>query len=98
MDLHARCGAEPDRAAWMIHDQNTALLRATYNAPADAPPAMIRFTPLCTHRDHHGRTRTHGPQWRWQTERDETCIAVTALDGTPPYFLAAYGEDGAPGT
>jgi predicted glycogen debranching enzyme len=83
---------------WMIHGQNTALLRTTYNAPAGAPPAMIRFTPLCTHRDHHGRTRTNGPQWRWQTERQGTCVAVTAIEGTPPYFLAAYGEDGAPGT
>lgn len=81
---------------WLIHGQNTAVLRATYDAPADAPPATLRFTPLCTHRDHHGRTRASDPQWRWQVTRDGPVASVIAFDGAPPYFLAGYGDDGTP--
>ncbi len=82
---------------WMISGQNTALLRATYNAPADAPPATLRFTPLCTHRDHHRRTRAGDPQWRWQVTHDGPTVSVTAFDDASPYFLAAYDDDDTPG-
>ncbi|MGI8856727.1 MAG: amylo-alpha-1,6-glucosidase [Thermomicrobiales bacterium] len=82
---------------WLIHGENTAVLRAAYDAPPDAPPATIRFTPLCSQRDHHRRTRSNEAGWRWQTAQDGPVIAVTAREGTPPYFLAAYGADGATG-
>ncbi|MCA1724501.1 MAG: glycogen debranching enzyme N-terminal domain-containing protein, partial [Thermomicrobia bacterium] len=82
---------------WLIDGQNTAVLRATYDAPADAPPALLRFTPLCTHRDHHQRTRANDPQWHWQVAPDGPVVSVTAFDGAPPYYLAAYDESGAPG-
>ncbi len=82
---------------WLIYGQNTALLRATYDAPADAPPATVRFTPLCTYRDHHHRTRANDPQWRWSIAQDASTITVTACDGASPYLLAAYGDDGTPG-
>ena len=82
---------------WMIAGQNTAILRATYDAPADAPPAMLRFTPLCTHRDHHQRTRANDPHWHWQIVHDGPALAVSAFDGAPPFFLGAYADDGAPG-
>jgi len=81
----------------LLHGQNTAILRATYDAPADAPPATLRFTPLCTHRDHHHRTRANDPQWRWQVAPDGPAVSVTAFDGAPPYFLAAYDDDGTAG-
>jgi predicted glycogen debranching enzyme len=83
---------------WLIHGENTAVLRATYDAPPDAPPATLRFTPLCTYRDHHRRTHHNEAGWRWQTTRDGPAVAVTAVDNAPPYFLAAYDADGAPGT
>jgi len=82
---------------WLISGQNTAVLRATYDAPTDAPPVTLRFTPLCTHRDHHRRTRATDPQWRWQIAQDGSAVAVTAFDGAPPYFLAAYDDGGTPG-
>ncbi len=80
---------------WLIYGQNTAILRATYDAPADAPPAILRFTPLCTHRDHHHRTRADDARWRWRVARDGFAVSVDAFDGAPPYFLAGYGDDGA---
>ncbi|HEY7909461.1 MAG TPA: amylo-alpha-1,6-glucosidase, partial [Thermomicrobiales bacterium] len=83
---------------WLIHGENTAILRATYDAPPDAPPATLRFTPLCTYRDHHHRTHANEAGWRWQTAQDGSVVAVTAVDNAPPYFLAAYDADGAPGT
>ncbi len=82
---------------WLIHSQNTAVLRATYDASADAPDAILRFTPLCTNRDHHQRTRATDPQWRWQVAPDGPALSVTAFDGASPYFLAAYADDGTPG-
>lgn len=82
---------------WLIHGQNTALLRATYDAPAAAPPATLRFMPLCTHRDHHRRTRASDPRWHWVVAPGASAVAVTAFDDAPPYYLAAYGSDGAPG-
>ena len=81
---------------WLISGQNTAVLRATYDAPPDAPSATLRFTPLCTHRDHHRRTRANDPQWRWQIAQDGAAVSVSAFDGAPPYFLAGYGDDGIP--
>lgn len=82
---------------WLIHGQNTAVLRATYDAPADAPPAALRLTPLCTHRDHHQRTRAGDPHWRWRVAQQDATVSVTAFDGVSPYFLAAYGADGTAG-
>ncbi len=82
---------------WLIYGQNTAVLRATYDAPADAPPLTLRFTPLCTHRDHHARTYASDPQWRWQVTEESGLVHVTAYDGAAPYVLAAYGAGGAPG-
>jgi predicted glycogen debranching enzyme len=83
---------------WLIHEQNTALLRASYNAPADAPPMTLRFTPLCSQRDHHARTRASDPHWRWSIAEENGTARVTAFDGAPPYFLATYDAAGAPGT
>ena len=82
---------------FLIYAQNTAIMRATYDAPADAPPATLRLTPLCTHRDHHRRTRATDPHWRWQVTQDDAVVTASAYDGAAPYFLAAYGEDGAAG-
>ena len=82
---------------WMVYGQNTAALRAVYDAPAGAPPLTLRFTPLCTHRDHHARTRAGDPQWRWQTIAESGRVSVTAYDGATPYTLAAYGAGGTPG-
>ncbi len=79
---------------WMNDGQNTAVLRATYDAPADAPHAVVRFSPLCTHRDHHHRTRAADGHWNWQTTHDGEILHVTAYDSATPYYLAAYDGGG----
>lgn len=82
---------------WLVYGQNTAVLSAVYDAPAAAPPLTLRFTPLCTHRDHHARTHASDPQWWWQVMADNGLVHITAYEGAAPYVLAAYGAGGAPG-
>lgn len=82
---------------FLMHEQNTAVLHAAYDAPVDAPPTTLRFTPLCSHRDHHQRTRATDAHWRWQTANEHGSVRVTAFDGAPPYFLAACDAEGVPG-
>lgn len=81
---------------WLNYGQNTACLRATYDAPAVAPPVALRFTPFCTHRDHHARTFAHDTRWNWQTAHDGAALRVSAFNDATPYFLAAYDTDGNP--
>jgi len=82
----------------MPHGENTAILEARYDAPPDAPPATLRFAPLCTYRDYHGRTIADYGRWLWEVEANGDARRVSAFRGAAPYYLAAFGADGSPAT
>jgi len=78
----------------MPHGENTTILEAHYEASPDAPPVTLRFAPLCTHRDHHGRTNAGDRHWSWATEKDGDACRITAFAGATPFSLAAFDMDG----